>query len=633
MALDKLKFSIKASLSLALVVLLSFSLGWTQITPAIVTIIIIASMGSVGESLNKGVLRVIGTIIGASLGLLLIALFPQERELYLLILSLLATGILYLARAYRGDNSIFMLTAVTMMMMFNNGAVEESFMFGIEKTLMTLFGIVIYTLVDILLWNQQVTLKTNEPLIALTKQQKIFFDSAPSDRTTQLWQKLFEKEEALRAFTREQSSTLLEQNFTHAQWSQITAYTQKIDALLLSLAHNEYNDTFYQDAKLEILSLFDTIDHLCYETKEHTLPQRLLLESPNTTNLSALQKASLVTLQYNLEQLHASLRELALILNGSITPKPALLESQFIWGDREDIKGAFISFCIFWFATLCWILFNPPVGFLIVTLATSMSIITTFTSVKPSLLLIVFTLSFLFASFAYIGVLPNLSHGWELGLFIFFYGMIGFYLIPPKLSLFFLLGILTLGLANPISYNFAVFLGTLLVFYLFLSLLLLFYYIPFSTKPEKLFEVMRRRFFTLVAKSTKRSLYHLMPTVEKMQLWSDAIKSDTKSHHSRELFIQEAQRVAYSVMLFQNHLLTLTNSTLRDELFALYDSLGLEKKLDELLATIELEKYTKEEQELFYQAVILGQNMAISLLASRELMQDIDFDELQSGRF
>ena len=633
MALDKLKFSIKASLSLTLVVLLSFSLGWTQITPAIVTIIIIASMGSVGESLNKGVLRVIGTIIGASLGLLLIALFPQERELYLLILSLFATGILYLARAYRGDNSIFMLTAVTMMMMFNNGAVEESFMFGIEKTLMTLFGIAIYTLVDILLWNQQITLKTNEPLIALTKQQKIFFDSAPSDRTTQLWQKLFEKEEALRAFTREQSSTLLEQNFTHAQWSQITVYTQKIDALLLSLAHNEYSDTFYQDAKLEILSLFDTIDQLCYKTKEHTLPQRLLLESPNTTNLSALQKASLVTLRYNLEQLHASLRELALILNGSITPKPALLESQFIWGDREDIKGAFISFCIFWFATLCWILFNPPVGFLIVTLATSMSIITTFTSVKPSLLLIVFTLSFLFASFAYIGVLPNLSHGWELGLFIFFYGMIGFYLIPPKLSLFFLIGILTLGLANPISYNFAVFLGTLLVFYLFLSLLLLFYYIPFSTKPEKLFEVMTRRFFTLVTKRTKRSLYHLMPTVEKMQLWSDAIKSDTKSHHSRELFIQEAQRVAYSVMLFQNHLLTLTNSTLRDELFALYDSLGLEKKLDELLATIELEKYTKEEQELFYQAVILGQNMAISLLASRELMQDIDFDELQSGRF
>jgi len=519
------------------------------------------------------------------------------------------------------------------MMMFNNGAVEESFMFGIEKTLMTLFGIAIYTLVDILLWNQQITLKTNEPLIALTKQQKIFFDSAPSDRTTQLWQKLFEKEEALRAFTREQSSTLLEQNFTHAQWSQITVYTQKIDALLLSLAHNEYSDTFYQDAKLEILSLFDTIDQLCYKTKEHTLPQRLLLESPNTTNLSALQKASLVTLRYNLEQLHASLRELALILNGSITPKPALLESQFIWGDREDIKGAFISFCIFWFATLCWILFNPPVGFLIVTLATSMSIITTFTSVKPSLLLIVFTLSFLFASFAYIGVLPNLSHGWELGLFIFFYGMIGFYLLPPKLSLFFLIGILTLGLANPISYNFAVFLGTLLVFYLFLSLLLLFYYIPFSTKPEKLFEVMTRRFFTLVTKRTKRSLYHLMPTVEKMQLWSDAIKSDTKSHHSRELFIQEAQRVAYSVMLFQNHLLTLTNSTLRDELFALYDSLGLEKKLDELLATIELEKYTKEEQELFYQAVILGQNMAISLLASRELMQDIDFDELQSGRF
>ncbi|RLA72528.1 MAG: hypothetical protein DRG30_07270, partial [Epsilonproteobacteria bacterium] len=113
---DKVKFSIKVSISIALAYLIPLSQGWTQPQTAVITIIIIASASSVVESITKGMNRVIGTIIGAIIGMILISIFPQDRELYLLLLSLFVITTLYLARSFKGDMTIFLISAVTMMM-------------------------------------------------------------------------------------------------------------------------------------------------------------------------------------------------------------------------------------------------------------------------------------------------------------------------------------------------------------------------------------------------------------------------------------------------------------------------------------------------------------------------------------
>jgi uncharacterized membrane protein YccC len=47
---DKLKFAIKASLSMALAYLIPFSHGWPHATSAVTTVMLIAAMGSVGDS-------------------------------------------------------------------------------------------------------------------------------------------------------------------------------------------------------------------------------------------------------------------------------------------------------------------------------------------------------------------------------------------------------------------------------------------------------------------------------------------------------------------------------------------------------------------------------------------------------
>ena len=81
--------------------------------------------------------------------------------------------------------------------------------------------------------------------------------------------------------------------------------------------------------------------------------------------------------------------------------------SRFLWGDVEHLKGALVSFIIFWVATLFWITMNPPGGFIIVALATGLSVLTIFTPIKPAMPIVVFTFSFVFATVMYVAVLPQ----------------------------------------------------------------------------------------------------------------------------------------------------------------------------------------------------------------------------------
>ena len=62
---DKAKFAIKTSLSLTLAYMLPMAFGWPQPQTAATTVMLIAATGMVSESLQKGVLRILGTVIGA----------------------------------------------------------------------------------------------------------------------------------------------------------------------------------------------------------------------------------------------------------------------------------------------------------------------------------------------------------------------------------------------------------------------------------------------------------------------------------------------------------------------------------------------------------------------------------------
>ena len=554
---EKLKFGIKVSLSLMLAYMIPMAMGWSQPNTAAITVMLIATTGVVGESVMKGAIRVIGTIVGAIIGLTLIALFPQERMIYLLVVSVIVVFIAYLYNVYQGDSTVFMLSAMMIMMVFDGGKVDDVFLYGVDRTYMTIFGIVIYTLVGLFLWPVKESDTTIEDAQSLTALQHKLFTQVLDDtpHTEKLLSEITATQQKLLSSHLKASSSSLEMALHPKLWNSITHSYQQLSSLLNILATDTDNPerlnyktyiTTYATAIEEIQNLFSACEQSWSEKKFIALSAPSLLEyNDQTSTLTHLQRSSLITHVEIIKKIHTSLQILADRLNQLHTQESTLKEEEnvlstprFVWLDPEYLRGMVQTFLIFWFGVSMWIYFNPPGGFLVVTLATLLSLLTSFSPLKPSILTILFSVGFVFALLMYIFVLPNLVYGWQLALFIFIYTFIAFYVINPKISIFFLLGMFTLGIGNEMHYNFDIFLITLLVFYLFLSILMLFYYVPYSTKPEHLFLRMTSRLYnhiTALLDNSKKPeswiqkkqqafhLLHMQRTATKLTLWASQV--------------------------------------------------------------------------------------------------------------
>lgn len=690
---------------MALAYLIPFSQGWSHATSAFTTVMLIAAMGSVGDSVMKGVLRVIGTVIGASLGLTLIALFPQDRVAYLLFASVIVTVLLYFARAYKGDTTVFLLSAMTLLMMFDKGEVENVFLYGIDKTYMTIFGIMIYTLVGIFLWpvNLKDTSAQNAATLSDIQARLYLQRDGESAKRKALQKDMIDHEQLLGTSIIASDSSSNEMNFSKTQWYDIVHSYKKVDQLLMLLSHYDkasYADNIpryisnYPTLDREISALLKALPQAWKEQKEIEIPETFKLEyhASEIKELSQLDRAELSTTMSDMVHLHRQLCKLAEKLNSLISPMPTLFTLEdipapatFLWFDIEHLKGSLVTFMIFWSATLLWIFVNPPGGFMIVTLATVLSLLTTFSPLKPSLLIIIFSFTFVFATAMYILVLPNLHYGWELGLFIGTYAFIGFYFINPKMSVFFMLGIATLGINNTMSYNFNVFLITLFTFYAFLFILLLFYYVPFSTKPEHLFLMMKKRFFklsyTLMQRNhnldnkkgsftgkiaAKYSKIHLMVTVKKMQLWASKIDEKYFDNINKNLLIGFTKECETFVYLLEmkykkddevryNPLIKAFREKYRDatlsELLGEYAA-GKEVKdidpfwkdeaqiirmiedvLKHFLSDVKAATYSEKEIIEFYENISLSKNVWLSLFHCQKMMEKLDFSVLERSKF
>ncbi len=67
----------------------------------------------------------------------------------MLSVSLAVAVVFYIRSAYLADPTLFMLTGVMILMMFNGGDAEGAFLYGLDRTYMTVFGVVVYTLVGV----------------------------------------------------------------------------------------------------------------------------------------------------------------------------------------------------------------------------------------------------------------------------------------------------------------------------------------------------------------------------------------------------------------------------------------------------------------------------------------------------
>jgi len=590
---DKVKFAVKTALSLTLAYLTPMALGWPQPQTAAITVMLIAATGSLSDSLQKGVLRTAGTVAGAIIGLSLIALFPQDRLLYLISISIVVSVLLYLYNAFQGDSTIFMLTMVVCLMVFNGGDAEGAFIYGIDRTLLTAFGVAIYSLVGSFLWPVKIADNTVQLAAAVSasfaRTSRLL--SGPSDTKDQepadaeLLEELLNSLETLRSHyvqVKYESDTV---QAYQSEWNAILASYERLESIVIPALRSPGSVTpdfqlYIPEYELALANLRDMLERIqtswsAEQADDFPTPVEIKFQQEALEGEKHLVRAAVLHRVNLLNELQDILQQLAGAVNSLRFDRGKFRREQevqaapsFIWLDRENLKTALRGFITFWIATLIWINFNPPGGFMFVTLSTALIALVSYTAVTPKLLIILFTLGFTFALPAYVFLLPAMSHWLQLALFLFTYAFIGFFLFPGPVAIFYLLGLFTLGIQNTMSYNFNVILLMVLLFYMVCALLIVSVHFPFTSKPERLYMDFRRRFFLLCADISRcgppktamqRIRCHIRMTgaavlVKKMTQWGGMIDAS----YFPDITVEKVTRLNHSCELLLGRLRALT---------------------------------------------------------------------------
>jgi len=693
---EKLRYALKTSLSLTLAYLVPMAMGWSQPQTAAITVMLIAATGMVSESLQKGVLRILGTLAGAVIGLSLIALFPQDRMLYLLVVSCTVAVIVYLYNAYQRDSTVFMLTAVVTLMVFNGGDAEGAFIYGVDRAFMTAFGVIIYTLVGSMLWPVRLADNTRNLAAGLNRRYREAFSRLTLEGNAE------EKDAFLAALL--SAGNDFDAHFASIknhtdgvtdylpEWTAVAGAYKALENMLLpalqqdpsrSVDYGRYIEN-YDNLLGQVDTLFMAISAAWQGHRQDVRRETLAIEF-NREQLrqgSHLEAAAVVSRAELLHSVQKILLEVLAALDSLLldrghfvatlrpSPKPA-----FVWLDLENLKTALRALITFWIAAGIWMMANPPGGYMFVTMCTVLIPLVSYTPVTPKLLVFLFSLGFLFALPAYAFLLPQMTHWLELGLFLFTYAFIGFYVFQGAVSIFFLLGLFTLGIQNEMSYAFDGILLTITMFYMVCATLIVSVNVPFSSKPHQLYMSLRGRFFRLCARKMRliaqprglgNSLGLLLlgsgePLLVKMAAWGakidgallpvDGTQLVAKLNRHCELLHGELQALEERRQHFlHNPLIKAARHSSDGVLAELCDRLAdfetaehlenlrsahtrIEARLDELLGENYLDTYDAPVLAQFYVYLNLHASIFNSIVACMETQQALDRQRLAESRF
>jgi uncharacterized membrane protein YccC len=149
---DRVKTAVKTALAVVLAYGVALSMDWEHAYWAAFAVAF-CTLSTVGESLNKGLLRLSGTFLGGAAAITLIALFPQERWLFLVGMSLFTGFCTYMM--YGTSRWYFWNVAgVSLPLLALSGASNplNDFQVVLLRGEETALGLVSYSLVWLLLW-------------------------------------------------------------------------------------------------------------------------------------------------------------------------------------------------------------------------------------------------------------------------------------------------------------------------------------------------------------------------------------------------------------------------------------------------------------------------------------------------
>lgn len=480
--LFQLRQAFKLALSLVLFYWLALTTNWDVPIYGALAISLI-SMDTTGATIEKGIMRFLGTTVGIFVGLLVLALCNYDRWALMVAFSIYLAIVGYFMQASRYKYAWFVGAFVPLVVWADNYPnFESAFYFGVFRYLETTVGILIYTAVDLVFWPrtagsqlqaQGIQFWTSAgELISCIRQEY----SSESERTedSDLPAKITANFNQLTSTLDSAYIDSLDIREKSSQWEAWLLQVGRLkDALLAWQA--EVASSRATEQSIEPSSLEEQLDLI---EKRISWLTTLWQQADSDEFVSALEDTDLlVPLELNetantseaehLKTLDDASRELVEIQRellgweshptADVSPQREYFARLFGWDSERLFQSLFppLSYIA---GFVFWIWMNPPGGpkvpfftgnFALILLRTPMNL--------PSVVMLMVLITFLVVAPIYWLVMPALSTGVELLTLIFVYSMFFGFVggRSPAVKTFALLMFFAMtGISNEQSYSF-----------------------------------------------------------------------------------------------------------------------------------------------------------------------------------
>ncbi len=545
----KAKEAIKTALAITLSYGIALSLGWDKPYWAGFSVAFI-SLATSGQSLNKGAYRMLGTLMAGVVSLAIIALAPQNRWLFITLLSAWMGFCTYMTWGKRHpDFWIYSGYVCAVVSMAAGPDPVNAFHTAVLRAQETGLGILVYGLLAILLWpvNSRPKFEAAAAKLAATQQQLLHagmdWMAGQKDPTTVQQLSAQEMQEQnqfgqlfaaaktdsydiweLRHHWHSYQHRVAELSETMARWRENLTGTQSLD--LPSLMPNLNGFATELDGRLTQIGRMLASQ----EPVQQPSAVDLNIDDTQARHLSHFHKAALIVIRDQLRRMESLTRSLfahAGYIKGFSPETPELSDQPDATEacglpDPDRLAGAVRVILIMWIAYLGMIYIDRfPAGADAVAVAGTFGlVIAGIPQVSIWLLFLPAFLSVLATGLIYFLVMPQLSSFLGLGALLFTVTFAIYYLLAaPKLNVVKLMAIsmfmTVISVSNQQTYHFLVVSTTALMLPVVFICMGVTAYFPVDLRPNQSFLRLLGRYF--------QSCEHLM----------DALSQDPQKTKSR----------------------------------------------------------------------------------------------------
>ena len=520
------KEAIKTGLAMAVSYGIALQLGWEKPSWAGMAVAMI-SLSTAGQSINKGAMRMLGTLVGLAATLTFLALFSQDRWLFMVAVSLFVGFCTYMLAGKKLVYFWFCSAFVSVLISIQGGAdSQNAFTTALTRAQETGLGILVYSLVSIFLWPQSSATQLNNVSRKLfTTQMQLYraycgvmtgksaggeyrelrlqeiqlltqfgqiLNGAQTD-TYEVWEVRHQWEHF-----KELATVLME---TIGRWRESLAGIQHLN--LAGLLPN------LKPVCLEIDQRLEQIERMLNgkEPIQVPGPVPLIVDKDLMNKLNHFQKAAVAVTKAQIDHLQDISRSLFDCVQEIKGFSPPTRIPRRIGGrtlvpalDPDRLAAALQVVLTLWIAFLVWVYIDPPGHAMFVYFATLVALIAAMVHQNVSLMFMPFFYGSIFAGILYVFVMPRLSGYAELGLMIFGVTFGYYYLFwQPRQALIKGSGmacfLVHASIQNQQTYSFADFANSAAMMMLACTLAIATSFILSSPRPEKAFLRLVARFF------------------------------------------------------------------------------------------------------------------------------------------